>query len=76
VARVSRIEHRPGEPFASIVATPSAHLERSREVLLVWTLASTLAEAEAAARADKGFVEAPPETPTGPAQTPAEPSLP
>ena len=76
VARVSRIEHRPGEPFASIVATPSAHLERSREVLLVWTLASTLAEAEAAARADKGFVEAPPETPTGPVQIPAEPPLP
>jgi rod shape-determining protein MreC len=76
VARVSRIEHRPGEPFASIVATPSAHLERSREVLLVWTLASTLAEAEAAARAEKGFAEEPPETPTGPAQIPAESSLP
>ena len=76
VARVSRIEHRPGEPFASIVATPSAHLERSREVLLVWTLASTLAEAEAAARADKGSAEAPPATPPGPAQTPAEPPLP
>ncbi len=76
VARVSRIEHRPGEPFASIVATPSAHLERSREVLLVWTLASTLAEAEAAARAEIDSLEAPPATSPGPAQTPAEPALP
>jgi rod shape-determining protein MreC len=72
VARVSRIEHRPGEPFASIVATPSAHLERSREVLLVSTLASTLAEAEAAARADSASAAAPPAA--GPA--PEEPPLP
>lgn len=53
VAVVSRIERRPGDPFASIIATPSAHLERTREVLLVWTLASTLAEAQAAVQAEK-----------------------
>ena len=36
VARVSRIERRPGEPFARIEAEPTAALNRDREVLLVW----------------------------------------
>ena len=76
VARVSRIEHRPGEPFASIVATPSAHLERSREVLLVWTLASTLAEAEAEARADRASTEEPAAMPSDAAPAPTEFPLP
>ncbi len=38
VARVTRVAHEPGDPFATVIATPSAHLERTREVLLVWTL--------------------------------------
>lgn len=38
VARVSSVSNKPGEPFASIEAKPSAHLDRSREVLLVWPL--------------------------------------
>ena len=38
VARVSSVSNKPGEPFASIEARPSAHLDRSREVLLVWPL--------------------------------------
>jgi rod shape-determining protein MreC len=42
VARVTDINREPGEPFATVIATPSAHLERSREVLLVWTLTSPL----------------------------------
>ena len=38
VARVSEVRHEPGKPFATVIATPSAHLERTREVLLVWSL--------------------------------------
>lgn len=39
VARVTQIERDPGEPFATIHATPSAALDRSRHVLLVFTSA-------------------------------------
>ncbi len=38
VATVTTISREPGEPFARIRAQPSAHLERAREALLVWTL--------------------------------------
>jgi len=49
VAKVVEVTREPGEPFATVIATPSAHLERSREVLLVWTLSppSIAGEAEA-----------------------------
>lgn len=36
VAKVSSIEKDPTEPFATVHATPLAHLKRTREVLLVW----------------------------------------
>jgi len=36
VARISRVERIPGEPFARIEAEPTAALNREREVLLVW----------------------------------------
>lgn len=36
VATVSNIVRDPTEPFATISATPLAHLKRTREVLLVW----------------------------------------
>ncbi len=39
VAVVTSVTQDPGQPFLTAIATPSAHLERSREVLLVWTLA-------------------------------------
>jgi rod shape-determining protein MreC len=35
VARVSKVQRIPGEPFAKIEAEPLAYLDRSREVLLV-----------------------------------------
>jgi rod shape-determining protein MreC len=38
VARVTEVRREPGKPFATVIATPTAHLDRSREVLLVWTL--------------------------------------
>lgn len=37
VARVSRIERNPGEPFASVSARPMASLNSSRHVLVVFT---------------------------------------
>ncbi|MGD8618869.1 MAG: rod shape-determining protein MreC [Gammaproteobacteria bacterium] len=36
VAVVSAVQHDPGRTFSRVVATPLAHLDRSREVLLVW----------------------------------------
>ena len=37
VARVTRVEIRPGEPFAEVEAEPTAGLNREREVMLVWS---------------------------------------
>ncbi len=36
VATIDNIEIDPGQPFARVTATPTAQLQRSREVLLVW----------------------------------------
>jgi len=36
VARVARIDRTPNNAFARISAEPAAHLDRSREVLVVW----------------------------------------
>lgn len=36
VARVSSVENVPGQAYLHVVAEPSARLQRSREVLLVW----------------------------------------
>jgi len=36
VARVVSVESKPGEPYLSVIARPTAHLQRSREVLVVW----------------------------------------
>jgi rod shape-determining protein MreC len=38
VARVTHINRAPNNAFAEITAQPAAHLDRSREVLLVWTM--------------------------------------
>ena len=38
VARVTSVGHEPDNPFTAVEAEPTARLERSREVLLVWTL--------------------------------------
>ncbi len=38
VAHVTEVIREPGQPFATVLATPSAHLERTREVLLVRSL--------------------------------------
>ncbi|MET0067548.1 MAG: rod shape-determining protein MreC [Candidatus Thiodiazotropha sp.] len=38
VAEVIEVRRIPGQPFASVIAQTTAHLDRIREVLLVWTL--------------------------------------
>jgi rod shape-determining protein MreC len=66
VATVTAISREPGEPFARIRAQPSAHLERAREVLLVWTLTppgQDAAEEPDAAAETSGQAAA--QTPTG-----------
>lgn len=37
VARVTEISHQPGDEFLTVIAGPTASLNRGREVLLVWT---------------------------------------
>ncbi len=37
VATVTRIQNEPSRPYAWVEATPTAHLDGIREVLLVWT---------------------------------------
>lgn len=68
VARVTKVERRPGEPFAAVSAEPTGAINREREVLMVWnqtpapgdpaeddTEAAGVAEAdEAAAEAEDG----------------------
>jgi rod shape-determining protein MreC len=44
VAQVVEVRREPGRPFAWVIAETSAHLDRLREVLLVWTLSPTPAE--------------------------------
>ena len=70
VATVTRIDRSPDAPFSTIIAQPSAHLDRSREVLLVWTVPNQLeipdeglatgtveADSEAARIQDEGTTE-------------------
>lgn len=38
VAQVVSVTKEPGRPFASVIAETTAHLDRIREVLMVWTL--------------------------------------
>lgn len=37
IAEVTRVERTPGETFATVEAAPLAQLDKSREVLLVWS---------------------------------------
>ena len=42
VAEVTKIDRSPDAPFSDVLAQPRAHLDRSREVLLVWTVPNQL----------------------------------
>ncbi len=44
VGVIKSVEHDPGEPFAIVSAEPSAHLDRSRHLLLVFSQDSQLPE--------------------------------
>jgi rod shape-determining protein MreC len=69
VATVATVEHDPGNAFAKVIATPLAHLNRSREVLLVWPSPATSVEST-----DNIPVEALIEEPVEePVEEPAEP---
>ncbi|MCG8428624.1 MAG: rod shape-determining protein MreC [Chromatiales bacterium] len=52
VAEITSVKTEPGQHFAHVTARPTAHLDRTREALLVWTLTpfeeyqSDLAEGE------------------------------
>jgi rod shape-determining protein MreC len=62
VAVVSTVSRRAGEAFPHVLATPQAHLDRVREVLLVWTMSPLqVLQAQEKARADE------PAAPTAPA---------
>lgn len=65
VAQVVDVRREPGRPFASVIAETTAHLDRLREVLLVWTLKPgiTVSQAPAGESAEG-------ETPPQAAQTP------
>lgn len=41
VARVKTVRQDPENPFTTVIAEPTAHLDSSREVLLVWNLSQT-----------------------------------
>jgi rod shape-determining protein MreC len=41
VARVKVVRQDPENPFTTVIAEPTARLDRSREVLLVWNLSQT-----------------------------------
>ena len=52
VAVVSTVSRKSGEAFPHVLATPQAHLDRVREVLLVWTMSPLqVLEAQDKARA-------------------------
>lgn len=54
VARVTRVDRRPGEPFARVEAEPTAALNRARQVLLIWpAVEAALPQAESPAGEDE-----------------------
>ena len=64
VGTVTSVVHQPGDEFLDVVANPSAHLNRGREVLLVWT-----SNTEAQAREDEAITEAAPADDAGAERT-------
>ncbi|MCP4995877.1 MAG: rod shape-determining protein MreC [Gammaproteobacteria bacterium] len=48
VAMITQVTHEPGQPFSQVTAKPQAHLERTREVLLVWPLTPPVVDEQTA----------------------------
>jgi rod shape-determining protein MreC len=57
VGRITRVELRPGEPFARIEAEPTAALNRARQVLLVWEGGEAEADLAPAVPSDPAVAE-------------------
>lgn len=62
VATVTQVDRSPDNAFAEIIATPTAHLDRSREVLLVWSAPSLPAAESGDGHSDGTTPAAPDET--------------
>jgi len=62
VAEITAVQHDPGQTFSRVAATPTAELNRSREILLVWPGKTTVL--------DTG-VKPPPDIETGAGSEPA-----
>jgi len=83
VATVQAVSRRAGEAFPYVLATPRAHLDRAREVLLVWTV-TPLQAIRAQEEARTGALAQPTEpvpaqpvgTPPSPAAAPPKPAPP
>ena len=78
VAKVNYVFKDPSKPYAVVTATPTANLERSREVLLVWTEQhlenfETGTEQDIAPK-NPATAKEMPETPPTPAAQPTEPA--
>ncbi len=58
VGVVHNISRAPGEPFAKVTIIPSAQLEKSREVLLVWPETSSRSSADIESVADDADISA------------------
>jgi len=58
VGVVHNISRVPGEPFAKVTIIPSAQLEKSREVLLVWPETSSRSSADIESVADDADISA------------------
>jgi rod shape-determining protein MreC len=83
VATVQAVSRRAGEAFPYVLATPRAHLDRAREVLLVWTvtpLQAIRAQEDARTAAPAQPIEPVPVQPAGtpprPAAAPPKPAPP
>jgi rod shape-determining protein MreC len=72
VAEVTKVEHAATATFAKVEARPTAHLDRAREVLLVWFRPAVPAEDEAAPAA-AATIESPPAAPAAGSSPAAEP---
>jgi rod shape-determining protein MreC len=68
VARITRVDDDPNSQFATVLAEPTARLDRSQEVLLVWTLAPPPEGLGADAPAAAGAAPAAPAGVSGPAR--------
>lgn len=70
VATVVSVELNPGKPFARVIAEPTARLDRSREVLLIWPGEQ---EPQSTSSCPPGSANCPTVTSVAPSTAPATP---